>query len=714
MKTKRVIKSACRMCHGICQVQVHLEGDRVVKITGDPQSPISRGYLCPKGAAAPELLYHPDRIRTPLKRAGKRGENKWTPISWDDALEEMADKFRTIKKESGSEYVGMTQGTGRPYENIYNRFASAFGTPNFTAPSHICYLPRIMVSMFSMGFPLMPVCDVREHEGSEDPECVVIWGCNLTGPRGHDSGDCMCGGMLARAIKKARKVIVIDPRKISPAEKADHWLQLRPGTDGALALAMINVIITENLFDPEFVGKYTIGFGRLTRHVKKYTPEWASPITRVPADDIRAAARTYSTTSPACIQWGNGLDQSACNFQTARSVMILRAIKGNLDIPGGDFFPTWPQGMHHKSPFVDIDFSGLQFCPPEKMNRKVDNGLYPLMPTVQQPAFWRSIITGDPYRMRAVWIMGSNPLLTATHGLEIESALKKLEFIVVSEFFLTPTAQYADLILPSATWLEYDEAHTSGGNTYSIVAERKVTQVGDTRNVQDVIIDLAHRLELHEAFPWKDLRELNEWALEGSGLSFDDLLDKGIYIPEQRYYKYKTDPGFFNTPSNKFEIYSETLELMGIAPLPVYREPPLTPISEPDLSRKFPLTLMAGVKIKAFFHSEGRQLASLRKINPDPLVEIHPGTASKLGISEGDWVWIESPEGRVKLRAQFFDGIDPNVVSAQHAWWFPEEEPPEYGWKRSNINLLFGDTVYDPDTGSESLRSALCRVYPVK
>ena len=713
MKQTRTVKSACRMCHGICQVLVHLEDDRVVKISGDPESPISRGYLCPKGAAAPELLYHPDRILSPLKRAGKRGENRWIPIPWDDALDEIACRFKTIKEESGAEYVGMTQGTGRPYENIYNRFANAFGTPNFTAPAHICYLPRILVNLFSMGFPLMPVCDIRPHEGSSDPECIVIWGCNLTGPLGHDSGDCMCGGLLSRAIKKARKVIVIDPRRINPAEKADHWLQVRPGTDGALALAMINVIISENLIHHDFVNNYTIGFDRLSRHVEPFTPEWAEPITGVSASDIRAAARTYATSSPACIQWGNGLDQSACNFQTSRSVMFLRALTGNLDVPGGDFFPTWPRHMHHKSPFVDINFSGLEYIPTEKLERKVDHGLYPLMPTVHQPAFWRSIVTGDPYRMRAVWIMSSNPLLTATHSFETEEALKKLEFIVVSDFFLTPTAQYADIILPASTWLEYDEAHTTGGNTYAIVAERKVAQVGDTRNDQDVIIDLAHRLGLHEAFPWRNLRELNKWMIKGSGMNFDEFLDRGIYIPAQRYYKYKTDPEFFNTTSHKFEIYSETLGGMGISPLPVYREPPQTPLSKPDLAKEFPLTLMAGVKMKAFFHSEGRQLASLRKINPDPQMEIHPDTAADLGIGEGDWVWIETQVSRVKMRAKLFDGIAPDVVSAQHGWWFPEEEPPAYGWKKSSANLLFGDTDYDPDTGSESLKNGLCRVYPV-
>lgn len=711
MKHDRIVRSACRMCHGVCQVLVHLEGEKVVKVTGDPESPVSCGYICAKGAASPELLYHPDRILRPLKRAGKRGENLWVPVSWEDALGEMAERLLSIKQDSGSEYFGMTQGTGRPYENIYNRFANAFGTPNFTAPAHLCYLPRILVSLFTLGFPLMPICDVYHHEGSRDPACVVIWGCNLTGPLGHDSSDGMCGGMLSKAMKKARKVIVIDPRRISPAEKADHWLQVRPGTDGALALAMINVIISEDLIDHEFVSSYTFGFDRLVQHIKEFTPEWAEPITRVSADEIRAAARTYATTAPACIQWGNALDQSACNFQTSRSIMILRALTGNLDRPGSDFFPTWPPGMHHKTPFIDLDFSGIQYCPPEKMVRKVDNGRYPLMPTVQQPAFWRSILTGEPYRMRAVWIMGSNPLVTATHSLEVETALRKLEYIVVSDFFLTPTAQYADLFLPAATWLEYDEAHTSGGHTYSMIARRKAVQVGDTKSDQEVIIHLAHRLGLHEAFPWKSLRELNEWALEGSGMSFAEFLEKGSFIPEQKYFKYKTDSGFFATPSGRFEIYSETLERMGIAPLPIYREPPFTPLSRPDLLKEYPLILTTGAKIKNFFHSEGRQIPSLRRRNPDPLVEIHPDTAVSLGIRENDWVWIETLQGRVRMRAKFFNGLAKDVVSAQHAWWFPEEAPPEHGWKKSSINLLFGDTDYDPDTGSEALRSALCKVY---
>jgi anaerobic selenocysteine-containing dehydrogenase len=704
MPQKQIVRSACRMCHGVCQVMVHLEKDRVVKVTGDKESPTSRGYLCPKGAASPELLYHPDRVHYPLRRAGKRGENKWERISWDEAYDEMADRLSTIKQESGSEYLGMLQGTGRPYTGFTQRFAHAFGTPNSTGVAHICYIPRVLASMITSG-PL-PICDVYGF-GGEYPACVVIWGCNITHTGASDG---MCGGMIQRALDKAKKVIVIDPRRIGPAKKADHWLQIRPGTDGALVLAMIHVIITEDLIDHEFVENYTEGFKQLVDHIRVCTPGWAESITRINAEEIRAAARTYATTPPACIQWGNAVDMSACNFHTARSMLILRAITGNLDKPGGDVIWVHPKGVRMKSPFANLDFAGMQFLPPEKQTLAVDGKKYPMCLIVHPPSFWRSIVTGAPYRMRALWIMGSNPLIAMTKSLEIEKALGLLEYIVVSDFFLTPTAQFADLFLPSSTWLERNDV-VNMHKLWCVLAQKKVAQIGDTKDDREVMIQVARRLGLETEFPWKNYEEFLEWQLEETGMNFDEFSEKGILIGDMEYYKYRKD-GFL-TGSGKFEIYSAALEQQGISPLPIYREPPLTPMSAPDVAREYPLILIAGAKIRYFFHGEYRQIQSLRRRNPDPLVEVHPKTAASLEIEEGAWVWIETKEGRVKMRARLFDGIAEDVVCAQHAWWFPEEDSPEHGWKKSSVNLLFGDMEYDPDSGSESLKSGLCKIYPV-
>ena len=704
MESKRIVRSSCRMCHGVCQVLVHLDGDRVVKVTGDPDSPTSRGYLCPKGAASPELLYHPDRVTHPLRRTGKRGENSWERVSWEEALDEMAERLGSIKRESGPEYFAMMQGTGRPYTCFTTRFAYAFGTPNFTGVAHLCYFPRWLASLYTTG--QLPVCDLYGF-GGQYPACVVIWGCNITHTCASDG---MCGGTVDRALRKADRVIVVDPRRIGPAETADHWLQLRPGTDGALALAMINTIIGEDLVDHDFVEEYTAGYDSLAEHVRPFTPEWAETVTRVGADDIRAAARTYATTKPACIQWGNALDMSACNFQTARSLLILRAITGNIDRPGSDVFWVPPDGVRQRSLYMNLEVPGLQFLSDEKRGRALDGGKYPLCPIVHPPAFWRSIVSGEPYRLRAMWIVGSNPLLTMTNSLEVEKALRLLEFTVVSDFFLTPTAQLADLVLPAATWLEQDDV-VNLHKIWCVLARKKVAQAGEARDDREVIIEMAGRLGLREAFPWKSFREYLDWVLEDAGVSFDDFCEKGIITGEMRYEKYRTQG--FNTASGKLEIHSSALEDMGVSPLPVYREPPLSSVSAPDVALEYPLILTTGAKIRWFFHSEGRQMRSLRRASPDPLVEINPVTAKSLGISDGDRVWIETPEARVVMRAKLFDGIAPDVASAQHAWWFPEEDPPEYGWKKSSVNLLFGDTVYDPDTGSESLRSALCRVYPV-
>ena len=703
MSEKRVVRSACRMCHGVCQVLVHLEGDRVVKVTGDPESPASRGYICPKGAASPELLYHPDRVTYPLRRKGVRGENKWERISWDDALDEIAERLRDIRDESGSEYFGMSQGTGRPYMNLTQRFANAFGTPNYTGVGHICYAPRIIAGIFTLG--RMPVCDVYGFGGGK-PACVVIWGCNVTNTGASDG---MCGVMVEEAIKGAKKLIVIDPRRIGPAEKADHWLQLRPGTDGALALAMLHTVITEDLVDKDFVDNYTLGYDRLIDHVRPFSPEWAASITRLEAIEIRETARTYAATKPACIQWGNALDMSACNIQTARAILILSAICGNFDRPGGDVHWVPPEKPRQKSPFINPSTLGRQFLPRDKASRRVDKRKYPLSGIAHPVLYWRSIVTGDPYRIRALWIVGANHLVTHTHSLDVEKALRLLEFTFVSDFFLTPTAQLADIVLPAATWLEQDDI-ANLHKIWGILARKKVAQIGEVRDDKEVMIQLAHRLDMEEAFPWKNLREYHDWVLEDTGMDFDEFCERGIITGDMRYYKYKEEG--FNTPSKKFEIYSERLEKMGVSPLPVYREPPLTPLSAPDVYKDFPLILTTGAKIKGFFHSEGRQIKSLRAANPDPLVEIHPDTAASLQIKDGDWTWIETREGRIQMKAKLFGGIAKDVVSAQHAWWFPEEDPPEYGWKKSSVNLLFGDTEYDPDTGSESLRSALCRISP--
>jgi anaerobic selenocysteine-containing dehydrogenase len=693
----RIIRTSCRGCHGVCQVLVHMEGQKVVKVAGDPESPTSRGYLCPKGAAAPEILYHKDRLTHPLRRAGGRGENKWERVSWDEAITEIADRFDRVRRESGTEYLAVAQGTGRPYTEFTNRFARAFGTPNFLSPGHNCFLPRVIASTITAGG--LPIADIYGF-GGEMPSCVMNWGCNHTETGASDG---MCGAVFKRAFIQARKKIVVDPRRIGLAEKADYWVQLKPGSECALALAMMNVIIGEDLYDHEFVEKYGFGFDRLARHVQPFTPEWAGPITRVSPSLISETARTFGATKPACIQWGNGIDTSTNAFQTARAMLILMGITGNIDAPGGNVFWVPPKGIRSVLQELRSRKAG-GLISAEKKATVISGKRFPFTPDCHVPTFWKSVITGEPYRARAIWIVGSNPLLTATEGLTIERALKDyLEYTVVSDLFMTPTAQLADLVLPAAHWLEQDDI-VFMHEVWCAMTRKKLVQIGEARDDKDVILEVAHRLGLNEAFPWPDRHAYLDWLCEGTGMRFEEFKEKDLVMGEMRYRKYEENG--FGTPSGKFEFYSTIMEHEGRPPLPVYVEPPASP------TRDYPLILMTGTKGLYYFHSELHQIDSLRKRRPDPVVQINPETAAGLGISEGDWVSVESPYAKVKLRAKLFGGIAPDVVNAEHAWWYPEASPPEYRWKESCANLLFGGDLFDPDTGAEPLKCYVCRVAP--
>ena len=678
------------------------DAGRVVRVTGDPESPTSRGYICPKGMAAPEQLYHPDRILHPMRRTGPRGSGQWKAISWDEALDEMAEVFDRIRRESGPEFVALVQGTGRPYAEFNARFIHAFGSPNFPAPGHNCFLPRNIAAAITVGW--FPQPDIYGF-GGKMPECILVVGVNTP-----DAGaaDGYCGSMMRRAMRSARYVIVVDPRRISSAKSAEYHLQLRPGTDGALALAMLHVIIGERLYDSDFLSRFCNGFEELAAHVAPFSPEWAEPITQVPASKIRNAARAFATSRPACVLWGNGIDMSVNSFQTGRALLILVAITGNLDVPGGMVHWVPPKGVRVKSPQIDRSVAGVEFLPEEQKAKMIGAGRFPFAPMCHQPSFWQACAKGVPYRPRALWLVGTNPILTATRGDLVEEALRDgLEFTVVSDFFLTPSAELADLVLPAAHWLEQDDV-VSLHKEWCVLSRTKVAQVGEARDDRDVILDLSHRLGLHEAFPWKDRRAYLEWLLEPSGLTFEQFAEKGILMGEMRYRKY--EEAGFRTPSGRVELVSSVMAHVGRPSLPVFVEPPLSPLSRPDLAKEYPFIFMAGCKVMPFFHSEGRNIPSLRRLHPEPRVDVHPDTASRLGLSKGDAVFVETPYGRARFMVNPDDGMLPDVVHAEHAWWFPEREGADHGWRESCVNLLFGHEHFDPDCGAEALKCSLCRI----
>lgn len=708
-KYDKMYKSACRMCHGGCGVLVMVKDGKVVQIKGDPDSPLNRGKLCIKGLSSIEHLYHPDRLKYPLKRAGKRGEGKWERISWDEALGEIVQQIDRIRNDNGAESIAIAQGTGRHHSKHVVRFANALGTPNWYEPGTAqCFIPRIIAGIKTYGG--LPICD---YYGDTNPACALVWGHNPTvsGPDGE------LQFRIQDAIKKGTRLIVVDPRRTELAARAEIWLQIRPGTDDALALSMLHVIINENLYDRDFVENWTIGFDQLKEHVQQYSPQWAETITWIPADQIVAAARLYAQTRPSVLEWGCALEHTPNCIQTVRAVSLLPGITGNIDIPGGMVI-----GMN-----IMAGASNLIEHLPEstKLKRlgvdryKVLSGLDAVHPAAHIPTLMQAMRTGEPYPVKTLLAFGNNSLVSCADSRLVYESLMNLDFISVMDLYMTPTAELADIVLPAASWLELDELLiVPYGSPFAVLGQQKIVREHEHRSDEEVLIDLARRLKLDvgteslEEIFREQLDTIDPSYPDHKNLTMDDIRENGSISIPIRYRKYETEG--FKTESGKVELTSSYLEKLGYDPLPDYREPPESPVSQPELARQFPLILTTGGRTRYFFCSEYLQIPSLRKRNPDPIVEIHPQTAAKHNIKNGDWVTIETQRGSIQQKAKLTDGIHQEVINAQYGWWYPEDETPDHGVWKSNANVLTSMAPpYDPAIGTYQLRALLCRIKKV-
>ncbi len=694
-----VHKTACRMCHGGCGVLVSVAGDQITKIVGDPDSPLNRGKICIKAPASIELVNHPDRLKHPLKRAGKRGEGRWAQISWDEAYDILAERLTSIIEESGPEAIAIGTGTGRHHCDFVPRFANALGTPNWCEPGHAqCFFPRVNVSKMTFGD--LPVCD---YYGEIDPACVLVWGHNpaVSGPDGE---------LLfhSRALtKKDTKFIVVDPRRTVLADAADLWLQIRPGTDDALALAMLHVTIEENLYDADFVSKWTHGFDQLKAHVKSYSPEWAEEITWVPAEKIRAAARLFAASKPSVIEWGCAIEHTPNSIQTARAIACLPALTGTIDVPGG-----WVFGPHILDPFPFLADNLSEEVKAKRLGSDEFRvlGQANVMPSAHIPAVFKAMRTGDPYQVRAFMIFGNNPLATYANSKLVKESLEKVEFFSVMDLFMTPSAEMADLVLPAASWLEVDAltAFPYFAETTAL-AQQKIVQVGECKQDEVVFAELARRMNLDVG--GEEIESIYDARLKRTGKSFRELTRDGFAFSPITYNKHEKNNAGFKTETGKIELYSLALEKLGYDPLPTYCEPPESPVSTPEVAEDYPFVLTSGARILNFFTSEHRQLTRLRRSHPEPLADIHPETAEELGIEDEDWIWIETRRGKIRQKANITDGIDPRVINVEFGWWFPERKDLEKGIWQSNANVLTDQAPpYDPAMGTYQLRALLCRV----
>jgi len=684
----RWLKTHCsRMDHGGCALLVGVRGDRIMKIKGDPEGFLNRGYVCPKGLAAADRLTHPARLTHPLKRDGQRGGGKWQKITWPEAIDEIAWNLNRIKEVHGARSVVFGQGMPKGLDLFaLIRLATLFGSPNVIAVQDVCHAPREVSGIHTCGF--YPVADF--HHPSE---LAVLWASNPTST--NEEGQ-ICS-LLVEQVKRGTPLMVIDPRRTPLAKRARIWLQPRPGADHALALGFLNVIIEEKLYHRPFVEKWTHGFDELAEHVRPFTPERMSEVTWVSPRDIRDGARLYASSRPAAIQWGNPIEQNIHTFDAVRAILCLMALCGNLDVKGGNIQPTDPD-LLSLGEFVRSDLLPSK----SKEMLHASFGTIPRMMTVPPTYFRRAVLHETPYPVKGAYFQAANPLLSFADSPLTLEALTKLDFLAVSDIVMTPTAMLADVVLPAATTFEFNDiGHYGLGHGYILARPKVVDPVGQCWPDLRIINELGKAISSAEHW-FDDYEEMLEQVLKPSGLTYARFAEKGHLKGDERFQKYI--PAGFRTPTGKVELMLSRAEKLGVPPLPRFSGLP----EEPD--HRYPLVLTS-CKSRFYLHSSYRWLESLRKHRPHPRTEIHPDTAAANGIREGDDVVIETRHGAITQVAHLTDKIHPKVVNSAYGWWFfPQETRGDYDWSSSNFNMLTSAEVVGKEFGTPNLKGIGCRI----
>jgi len=692
-KTRHEVFTFCHICPGHCSIRAIVEDGKCIDIEPDMESglwseqcPVKKGRFI-----IPDVLSHRERLLYPMKRVGERGEGKWQRITWDEALDTIAEKFKEIKEEYGPEAVAFGLGEPKGMEFAYGqRFASAFGTPTVVTPAWFCGVAELQGQVCTYGWSSVP-------DDHNKPEVIVVWGCNSN----HTSG-CMRRETLGANLQKGSRLIVVDPMKTDSARVADVWARLRPGSDLALALGVLKVVIEEGLYNEDIVSNWSVGFDKLEEHVGTFSLEEVEKVTWVPKERIEAFGRLYGGAKSAVILVGNAIDMQTNGFQTVRAISILRGITDNLNIRGGDIYLT-PAGFRRFGHFYLL----------HKYRRRTDKilgdkfKLCQRMGLIPSHAMVDAILDGKPYPIKAVYFILTNPLVSWPDSKRTYEALMKLDFIVTPELFMTPTAAIADMVLPAAWGMESDELGYWPGWYEELRAHPKIVEPrGECWPNTKILNELAKRLGMSEDF-WEDDEEGLDNMVEPLGMTFRQFKEeRRTIIPEREYERH-----FYKTASRKLEIYSEQLEKMGYSPMPSFDE---AVAGTPTGSDEYPL-LMTNAKEEVYMGSSYYHVASIRNMRPYPVVEMNPETARSLGLSDGDWVTIETEAGSCKQKLSYDKEVDPRVIIATFNSWTPERPDDGFGWRTVNLNMVTRcGPDYDPMTGAVTLRGVPCRVRRAK
>lgn len=707
------VPGICGICAAGCGVNVHFVDGRIDRLTPLKGHPL--GIVCPRGMRAGEIVYSQDRILHPQKRVGARGEGRFERIGWDEAFEMLVAALKDTATAHGPESACIYTGRGNFEFGLNEAFAPAgtiessanavlfpFGSPNTTGVGSLCYASYGMIAPRALFGDYIR----NMHEDLENADLILVWGANPA----TDSPP-----VNLRRLKQARargaRISVIDHRRTETvkATQAD-WIGIRPGTDGALALGMIHVVIEERLYDRDFVEGWTHGFEELAAYAGSFTPKRVAAITGVPEQSIRDLARDVAQAKGCSILTYTGLEYSDSGLQAIRAVWTLQAICGHLDVPGGKLF---------KMP-GRVQTGRILTEPPAGAPKPIGAEEYPLYYAVRRELHGalipRAVLEDVPYPLRLLIVSGAS-LITAWPDPDLwRRALARLDFLVTINRFPTADMAYADLVLPATTMFEICSYVAHDG--YLQLRERVIPPRGEARNDYLIFAELAQRLGYGEFWPQSE-EGLVRHMLAETGITLEELRasPEGIRLPqpEMCHRKYAAgalradrQPGF-ETPTGKFEIASEWLRSYGYDPLPVYTEPREGPLAAPEIARQFPLVFNSGARTQTAFRSQHFNIPPLAAQQPLPLVQLHPGDAARRNIAHGDPVFVVSPRGRVPFWASVTPDIVAGTVEVNMGGGGPLGGA---AWQGANVNELTDPANSDPLSGFPVFKALLCDVVP--
>ena len=674
--------SICGMCtNNTCGLEIIGDRNRITDIKGDRKHPFNRGRICPMAKAAVEYQDAPDRLSHPLRRTG----NSWRQIDWRTALDEIADRLGELKSRYGAQCLAVYQGHAllqMLHQGWIARFMNLFGTPNLLRNDHLCYTPTSLMEKVTYGRSSLYGFD-QNHVAM-----LVLWGMNPA-----TSASTTLWPAVAALRRKGVPLVVIDPRRTRPARRADLHLAPLPGTDAALAMGLLYLMIKQGRYDSAFVEHWTHEFDALNARTATYTPERVATVTGVPAADMRRFVDMIPLGQPVHIASGNALEHHRNSSQIIRSICIMRALLGSLDVPGGHQFRV-------PIPLADLRLKERQPAAPPVLG--LDR--YPFFVSnesfVPGDVLVETLLSGHPYKIRAALMGGGNPLLTWPNSKAMRRALARLEFMVAMDTRMTETCQQANIVLPMASFLEKTQLITQND---VISADVPSQYVGLQRPALDPGLrrtdwwfwkELALRLGFGKAYPWPTEQAAIDHQLAPMNLSFSrlDAEPHGLLLGEPHTFRSYEIHGF-DTPGGKVKLASNTLD--------IHRQDPLPP--GPDLTTQaaYPLVLSAGRRSIYYAHSQFRNLAYLSKGVEDARAEIHPRTASANNLSDNDRARVESPIGSITVKVKVTDTVIEGMVSLLH------------GSPDTNANELTDHRDCDPVLATAPLRSGVCRLRPV-